>query len=118
MNLNLRLALLVINIGAIYVFQIKELLYFAVSSHLFLFALDVFTQMYEKRLNNIRKPLLALSINFFRIVFALSFYCLKFHLQTQKEKYTLLIFLIYFVLLTINLINKKKHLNKAKIDKP
>ena len=67
MNLNLRLALLVINIGAIYVFQIKKLLYFAVSSHLFLFALDVFTQMCEKRLNNSKKPLLALSIIFFRI---------------------------------------------------
>ena len=114
MNLNLRLALLVVNIGTIYVFQIKELLYFAVSSHLFLFALDVFTQMYEKRLNNIRKPLLALSINFFRIVFCLVFLLPQISSSnTERKIYIINFFLIYFVLLTINLINKKKHLNKS-----
>ena len=114
MNLNLRLALLVINIGAIYIFQVKELLYFAVSSHLFLFALDVFTLMYEKRLNNSKKPLLALSINFFRIVFCLVFLIPQIISSSADRKlYIVNFFLLYFVLLVINLINKKKHLNKS-----
>ena len=114
MNLNLRLALLVINIGAIYIFQAKELMYFAVSSHLFLFALDVFTQMYEKRLNNNKNPLLALSINFFRIVFCLVFLLPQIISSNADRKlYIVNFFLLYFVLLVINLINKKKHLNKS-----
>ena len=114
MNLNLRLSLLVINIGAIYVLQIKKLLYFAVSSHLFLFALDVFTQMFEKRLNNSKKPLLALSINFFRIVFCLVFILPQISSSnTCRKLYIINFFRVYFVLLTINLINKKKHLNKS-----
>ena len=108
MNLNLRLALLAINIGAIYIFQVKELLYFAVISHLFLFALDVFTQMYEKRLNNSKKPLLALSINFFRIVFCLVFLLPQISSSnTGRKLYIINFFLVYFVLLTINLIYKK-----------
>jgi len=114
MNLNQRLALLVVNIGAIYVFQIKELLYFVVGSHLFLFALDVFTQMYEKRLKNSKKPLLALLISFFRIVLCLVFLLPQIISSNADRKlYIINFFLIYFVLLTINLINKKKHLNKS-----
>tara|TARA_B100000989_G_scaffold178606_1_gene134134 strand:- start:71 stop:403 length:333 start_codon:yes stop_codon:yes gene_type:complete len=110
MNLKLRLALLVINFGAIFIFQIKELLYFAVSSHLFLFALDVFTQVYEKRLNNSKKPLLALSINFFRIVFCLVFLLPQIiSYNTDRELYIINFFLVYFVLLIINLINKKNN---------
>jgi len=114
MNLKLRLALLVINIGAIFIFQIKKLLYFVVGSHLFLFALDVFTQMYEERLNNRKKPLLALSISFFRIVFCLVFLLPQISSSnTERKTYIINFFLVYFVLLTINLINKKKHLNKS-----
>lgn len=114
MNLNLRLALLAINIGAIYIFQVKELLYFAVISHLFLFALDVFTQIHEKRLNNSKKPLLALSINFFRIVFCLVFLLPQIISSNADIKLFIVnFFLLYFVLLVINLINKKKHLNKS-----
>ena len=114
LNLRLRLALIVINIGAIYVFQIKEQLYFALSSHLFLFALDVFTQMYERRLNNSRKPLLELSINFFRIVLCLVFLLPQISSSnTGRKLYIINFFLLYFALLIINLINKKKHLNKS-----
>ncbi len=114
MNLRLRLVFLAINIWAIYIFQIKELLYFAVGSHLFLFALDVFTQMYERRLNNIRKPFFVLSINLFRIVFCLVFLLPQIITSnTDRKLYIINFFLLYFVLLVINLINKKKHLNKS-----
>ena len=114
MNLKLRLALLAVNISAIYILQKKELLYFAVSSHLFLFALDVFAQMYEKRLNNIRKPLLVLSINFFRIVFCIVFLLPQItSSNTDRKLHIINFFLLYFILLIINLINKKKHLNKS-----
>ncbi len=114
MNLNLRLAFLVVNIGALRIFQIKELLYFAVSSHLFLFALDVFSHMLEKRLKKASNPLLALSISFFR-----TFICLVFLLpqitssNSNRKLYIINFFLAYFMLLIINLINRKKQLNKS-----
>ena len=114
MNLKLRLVLLVVNISALYTFQIKELLCFAISSHLFLFALDVFTQMCEKRLNNIRTPLLVLSINFFRIVFCIVFLLPQItSSNTDRKLYIINFFLLYFAFLIINLVNKKKHLNKS-----
>lgn len=114
MNLKLRLVLLVVNISAIYIFQKNELLCFAVSAHLFLFALDVCTQIFEKRLNNNRNPLLALSINFFRIVFCIVFLLPQItSSNTDRKLYIINFFLLYFVFLIINLINNKKHLNKS-----
>ena len=114
MNLKPRPVLLVINIGAIYIFQLNELLYFAVSSHVFLFALDVFTKMFERRINKVKKPLLALSINLTRFVFCLAFLLPQITSSNKDVKpYIINFFLIYFALLIINLINKKKHLNKS-----
>ena len=114
MNLSFRGGLLVINIVIICFFQKKELLTFVISSHLFLFALDVFSYEFEKRLKSIRRPLLALSINFFRIVFCIAFLLPQIIFSNSENKtYIINFFLIYFILLIINLINKKKQLNKS-----
>jgi len=112
---NLLFALLIINLGLIYIFELKITYLQVFTIYIFLFLLFFLTDFLQFKFSNHKhpSPLLLLSINFLRILLCILFlFPTIFNHEKTDNSYIYNFFFIYFPVVFYDIFLKRKNIKK------